>query len=420
VVAEDGATYAPAEVIVPFAADQVTDVSEAVPLTLAEKVALPPVETDVDAGVIEIEVMVGRPSVTVAEADFVLSALLVAVTVIVAAEAPPVKRPACETAPLDADHVTDLSATFPCTAAVNCCVASVRMFAVVGEMETPVTVGALTVTEAEADFVLSARLVAVTVTLPAVAGAVRTPAAEMVPAEVDHVMPLLETLPTTLALNCCVAPVAMLAVVGEMETEFTTGAATVTTALAVFVGSARLVTVIVAVPGVAAAVKTPEEEIVPELVDQAMDLLLTVPWTVALNCSVPPVATDAVVGEMVMEFTTGVATVIVAVADFVASAALVAVIVAVPAVVDAVKRPLELIVPDEVFQVTDLLEVVPWMAAVSCSVAPVTTEAAAGVSEIDETAGAVAAIVTLAEADFVGSKTLVAVMVAEPVFAGAV
>ncbi len=96
----------------------------------------------------------------------------------------------------------------------------------------------------------------------------------------------------TLAVNCCVAPVAMLAVVGEMETEFTTGAATVTTALAVFVGSARLVTVIVAVPGVAAAVKTPEEEIVPELVDQAMDLLLTVPWTVALNCSVPPVATD--------------------------------------------------------------------------------------------------------------------------------
>jgi hypothetical protein len=141
---------------------------------------------------------------------------------------------------------------------------------------------------------------------------------------------------------------------------------------------------------------------------------------VALNCSVPPVATDAVVGEMVMEFTTGVATVIVAVADFVASAALVAVIVAVPAVVDAVKRPLELIVPDEVFQATDLLEVVPWMAAVSCSVAPVTTEAAAGVSEIDETAGAVVAIVTLAEADFVGSKTLVAVMVAEPVFAGAV
>jgi molybdopterin biosynthesis enzyme MoaB len=239
------------------------------------------------------------------------------------------------------------------------------MLAVVGEIETPVTVGALTVTDAEADFVLSARLVAVTVTFLAVAGAVRTPAAEMVPAEVDHVMPLLETVPVTLAVNCCVPPVEMLAVAGEMVTEFTTGAAMVTTALAVFVGSARLVTVIVAEPGVAPAVKTPEEEIVPKLVDQAMDLLVTVPWTVALNCSVPPVATDAVVGEMVMEFTTGAATVIVAVADFVLSAVLVTVIVAVPADVEAVKRPVELIVPEEVFQVTDLLEVVPWMEALS-------------------------------------------------------
>lgn len=52
--------------------------------------------------------------------------------------------------------------------------------------------------------------------------------------------------------------------------------------------------------------------------------------------------------------------------------------------------------------------------------APVTMEALTGVTEIEETAGGAAAIVTLAEADFVGSATLVAVMVAEPVFAGAV
>ena len=50
---------------------------------------------------------------------------------------------------------------------------------------------------------------------------------------------------------------------------------------------------------------------------------------------------------------------IVAVADFVASAALVAVTVAVPAVEPAVKRPEALMVPDEVFHVTDLLEAVP-------------------------------------------------------------
>jgi hypothetical protein len=69
----------------------------------------------------------------------------------------------------------------------------------------------------------------------------------------------------------------MLAVVGEMETELTVAAAMVTVAVAVFVGSARLVTVIVAVPAVAPAVKTPAEVMTPEVVDQAIDLLVTVP-----------------------------------------------------------------------------------------------------------------------------------------------
>ena len=132
---------------------------------------------------------------------------------------------------------------------------------------------------------------------------------------------------------------------------------------------------------------------------------------------------DGAAGEIEMELTTGGAgalTVMMAVADLVVSATLVAVIVAVPEVVAAVKRPDALIVPDEVFQVTDLFEVVPWMAAVSCFVAPVTMEAVTGVTEIEETMAGAAAIVILAEADFVGSKTLVAVMVAAPVFAGAV
>lgn len=69
----------------------------------------------------------------------------------------------------------------------------------------------------------------------------------------------------------------MLAVAGETETEFTVGGVTVTVADAVFVGSARLVTLIVAVPEVPPAVKRPAELIVPELADQAMDLLVTVP-----------------------------------------------------------------------------------------------------------------------------------------------
>ena len=59
----------------------------------------------------------------------------------------------------------------PVTAAVNCCVPLVGIEAEVGEMETATT-GALTVTVAEADLVVSATLVAVTVQLPAVVGAV--------------------------------------------------------------------------------------------------------------------------------------------------------------------------------------------------------------------------------------------------------
>ena len=80
-----------------------------------------------------------------------------------------------------------------------------------------------------------------------------------------------------MALNCWLAPVWMLAVVGVMAIELTDGAVTLTVAVAVFVGSAKLVTVIVAAPGLAAAVKTPAELIVPELADHAMDLFVTVP-----------------------------------------------------------------------------------------------------------------------------------------------
>lgn len=165
------------------------------PLTLAERVSLPPVWMEVVAGEIEIDVTTGRLIVTDADADFDLSALLVAVTVVVRMDAPAVKSPAGEIAPEDADHVTDLSVTVPCTLAVNCCVAKVRMLTVDGETEIEVTVGALTVTVAEADFVLSATLVAVTVTLAAVAGAVSKPAAETVPAEADHVTALFVTVP---------------------------------------------------------------------------------------------------------------------------------------------------------------------------------------------------------------------------------
>jgi hypothetical protein len=62
--------------------------------------------------------------------------------------------------------------TVPETVAVNCCVPPAPTDVVVGEMVTELTTGAVTVTVADADFVVSAALVAVTVSVPAADGAV--------------------------------------------------------------------------------------------------------------------------------------------------------------------------------------------------------------------------------------------------------
>ena len=71
----------------------------------------------------------------------------------------------------------------------------------------------------------------------------------------------------------------------------------------------------------------------PAAADQVTAALL-VPVTVAENCCVPPVWSDADVGDI--ETATGAATVTLAEADLVVSAALVAVTLYVPAVVGAV------------------------------------------------------------------------------------
>ena len=72
-----------------------------------------------------------------------------------------------ETVPPAAVQVTAVL-LLPVTVAVNCCVAPVISDAVVGEMETET---AVTVTIAAADLVVSATLVALTVKVPAVPGA---------------------------------------------------------------------------------------------------------------------------------------------------------------------------------------------------------------------------------------------------------
>jgi len=112
----------------------------------------------------------GALTVTVADADLVLSAVLVAFTVKVPAVFGAVYRPLDEMVPPVADHVTPLLLE-PVMVVVNCCVPLVRMEAEVGEIVMAIT-GTLTVTVADADLVLSAALVAVTVKVPAVLGAV--------------------------------------------------------------------------------------------------------------------------------------------------------------------------------------------------------------------------------------------------------
>src|SRR4029077_7724730 len=88
-----------------------------------------------------------------------------------------------------------------------------------------VITGTTTVTVAEADFDVSCTLVAVTVTEPAVAGAVKRPLVLTVPAVVVHVTALL-VVPVTVAVNCCVVPAFTVGVDGEMVTD-TVGTATV-------------------------------------------------------------------------------------------------------------------------------------------------------------------------------------------------
>jgi hypothetical protein len=139
--------------------------------------------------------------------------------------------------PLDACHVTDLFVVEPCTVAVNESVPPVEVEAPAGVMVTDVTAGPLggllgveaaaTVTTADADFVGSATLVAVTVPVAAEAGAVYMPPAVIVPAVALHITASFVVLPCTAALNCTFALGAGEAAVGVTDTDATLGLADV-------------------------------------------------------------------------------------------------------------------------------------------------------------------------------------------------
>src|SRR5216684_570067 len=147
----------------------------------------------------------GAVTVTVPEADLLGSTTLVAVTVSVPAEFGAVYSPLELMVPPLAIQVTTVF-ELPVTVAVNCCVAPVWRLAEAGLIVIDTTGGVVvTVTAAEAFFVVSATLVAVTVNVPADAVAVYNPPAVMVPPVAVHVTDVF-VLPVTVAVNCCVPP----------------------------------------------------------------------------------------------------------------------------------------------------------------------------------------------------------------------
>ncbi len=138
-------------------------------------------------------------------------------------------------------------------------------------------------------------LVAVTVTLPAVDGAAKSPLALIVPALADHVTAELNLpVPCTVALHCDVAPTPIVDGLHVTATEVMVEAldCTVTEAVPDLVVSWVLVAVTVTLPAVDSAVKSPLALIVPALADHVTaELKLPVPCTEALHCEVAFIAT---------------------------------------------------------------------------------------------------------------------------------
>ena len=126
--------------------------------------------------------------------------------------------------PRCAIQVTDLLLAVPWTAAENCNVPSVVADGEAGEIDTELTPeadDALTVTMAEADLVVSATLVAVTVAVPAADGAVYTPAEVIVPDVAAQVTAEFVVVPCTVAANGMLPLGVAVAEAGLMLTEVT-------------------------------------------------------------------------------------------------------------------------------------------------------------------------------------------------------
>jgi hypothetical protein len=138
--------------------------------------------------------------------------------------------------PLDECHVTALSVVDPSTVATNVSLPPVVVDTTLGDTVTDVTAGPLgggvepppaasTVTTADADFVGSATLVAVTRPVPALVGAVYIPFELIAPVVAVHVTASFVVVPCTAAENCTFAPAAGDTTAGTTETDATLGLA---------------------------------------------------------------------------------------------------------------------------------------------------------------------------------------------------
>jgi hypothetical protein len=242
-----GAVYSPLVEIVPDDGlmDQVTAVLVDPETEAVNCCVLPAVSVTV----VGLRDMATGCSVTVAAAVLVLSAELALVTVTVCEEltdAGAVYSPLVEIVPTDGliDQVTAVLVD-PETEAVNCCVLPAVSVTVVGlrDMAT-----GCSVTVAAAVLVVSAELLAVTVTVCEEltdAGAVYSPLVEIVPTDglIDQVTAVLVD-PDTEAVNCCVLPAVSVTVIGLREMAI---GCSVTVAAAVLVVSAELLAVTVTV-----------------------------------------------------------------------------------------------------------------------------------------------------------------------------
>ena len=179
------------------------------------------------------------------------------------------------------------------------------------ELTTGVVLAVVTLTVAVPVMVGSATLIAVTTSVPALAGAVYCPEEEIEPSRAFHVTLVFLDEPWTTALNGSVPLVIEAAVEGETVTELTSLpvdgflVVTVTVAVADLVGSALLVAVILPHPPDIGAVKTPLDVMVPIVVVQVTESFAVTPWIEALNCTVAPAAGARKAGVTTTELTAG-------------------------------------------------------------------------------------------------------------------